>query len=123
MGKQILVIADEATILKAFALALADAPYAVITTPSLDAALRFFDEKTIDLVFLDILLPNAEGIEVLKKIKTKNPFVPVCIISDHPEDFDEKLDFLDNKALTTIKFLQKPVSINQIEHVVLEQLE
>jgi len=40
----------------------------------------------LDVVLLDISMPGASGLEVLKQIKTKHPKLPVLMLSQHPED-------------------------------------
>lgn len=123
MSKQILIIDDEETILKAFALALSDSKHEIITTSSADAALRFFEEKNIDLVFLDLNMPVLNGVEVLKKIRQKSHSVPVCIVTAYMEGYQNDIDALDDEILKNVQFLRKPIGIHKIEQVVSEHLE
>jgi len=39
-----------------------------------------------DVVLLDLSLPGRSGLEILKQLKTKNPKLPVLILSQYPED-------------------------------------
>lgn len=39
-----------------------------------------------DLMLLDISLPGMDGLEVLKQLKTRNPRLPVLILSMYPEE-------------------------------------
>lgn len=48
--------------------------------------LKILDKKTVDMVLLDISMPDGDGIDILKKIKRKFPEMPVIILSIHPED-------------------------------------
>lgn len=48
--------------------------------------LKILDKKTVDMVLLDISMPDGDGIDILKKIKRKFPEMPVLILSIHPED-------------------------------------
>lgn len=52
-----------------------------------DDAVVSFDEETWDLVLLDINLPNMDGFEVLREIRSKSS-VPVIIISARQEEMD-----------------------------------
>ncbi|MGI8495761.1 MAG: response regulator [Pyrinomonadaceae bacterium] len=48
--------------------------------------LDFIKKEPIDLIVLDISMPGRNGLEVLKEIKRDFPFLPVIVLSMHPED-------------------------------------
>jgi len=48
--------------------------------------LKILDKKNVDMVLLDISMPDGDGIDILKKIKRKFPEMPVIMLSIHPED-------------------------------------
>jgi DNA-binding NarL/FixJ family response regulator len=49
-------------------------------------ALRLLSSDNIDIVLLDISLPDKNGLEVLQTIKTKWPLINVLILSMHPQE-------------------------------------
>jgi DNA-binding NarL/FixJ family response regulator len=49
-------------------------------------AMALLDRQAVDLVLLDIALPDISGLEVLRRIKQKFPDLPVLIFSMYPED-------------------------------------
>lgn len=57
----------------------------VITAGSGEEGLRRFDEQKFDLVFLDLRLPEMNGIETLKKLKKKSSTTEVIMITGHGE--------------------------------------
>jgi len=79
--KRILVVEDDADIIKVHQELLSD-HFTVITASSGMRAIRYLrDNPDIDLVLLDIKLPDISGIEVLKEIKKIKPCVPTVIIT------------------------------------------
>ena len=43
-------------------------------------------ENPCDVVLLDITMPNKNGLDVLKQIRTESPRLPVLVLSMHAED-------------------------------------
>lgn len=48
--------------------------------------LEYIDKNHVDLVILDIQIPKAGGLSVLKQIRQKNPEIPILIYSVNSED-------------------------------------
>jgi len=51
-----------------------------------DKALELVRKQSWDVVLLDITMPGSSGIDVLKKMLTFRPGLPILILSMHPED-------------------------------------
>lgn len=79
----ILIVDDEITILETLADLLEDKGYIAITAENGESAIKKFSEHHPDLVLLDVKLPDKDGIEVLKAIKSLNNNTPVIMISGH----------------------------------------
>ncbi len=86
---RILVVDDEKNILKLYQAELEDEGYEVVTANSGKEALEVFDRESPDLVTLDILMPDMDGIQVLRYLKEKNPSIPVIMLTayDYRDDF------------------------------------
>jgi DNA-binding response OmpR family regulator len=86
---RILVVDDEKNILKLYQAELEDEGYEVVTANSGREALEVFDRESPDLVTLDILMPDMDGIQVLRYLKEKKPGVPVIMLTayDYRDDF------------------------------------
>lgn len=48
--------------------------------------LDFIKKQKVDVVVLDISMPGRNGLEILKELKRDYPFLPVIVLSMHPED-------------------------------------
>jgi len=70
--KTILVVEDEESLLKLETILLTSRGYAVIAVPHGQAALKVLETEKVDLVLLDIMLPEIDGYEVCRRIK-ENP--------------------------------------------------
>ena len=81
--------------------------------PSGAEAIRKFKAGKPKAVFLDISLPDADGLDVLKKIRKKNPSIPVIIITGIGSSE------LRTRALQlgAYDYLEKPLSVNHIRDI------
>jgi two-component system, LytTR family, response regulator len=76
---------------------------------SAEEALDCIEKETIDVLFLDIDMPDLSGLELRKKML----HVPVCIyITAHPEHAVESFE------LETLDFIVKPLKFNRFEQTV-----
>jgi DNA-binding response OmpR family regulator len=86
---KVLVVDDEKNILKLYQAELEDEGYSVVTANSGKEALELFEKESPDLVTLDILMPETDGIQVLRQMKEKRPDIPVIMLTayDYRDDF------------------------------------
>lgn len=86
---KILVVDDEKNILRLYKAELEDEGYSIVTANTGQEALEVFDRENPDLVTLDIMMPDMDGIQVLRQIKQKNSQVPVIMLTayDYRDDF------------------------------------
>jgi two-component system nitrogen regulation response regulator NtrX len=110
----ILVVDDEQGIREVLQDVLADESHRVIPVEDGFKALEVLEEGAVDLVILDVWLPNMGGIDVLKQIRDKWPEIEVVVISGHANI---------NMAVQAVKigafdFLEKPLSLEKTITVV-----
>ena len=79
--KTILVVDDDLIFLKMMKLRLEANNYDVVTASTGTGALDKIRECRVDAVLLDILLPDRDGIDILKEIRQKCKNLPVFIIT------------------------------------------
>lgn len=80
---EILVVDDEPGIHEAIRSAFAAKDYTVRCADSFEAAEHRLEESLPDLVFLDIRLPREGGIQLLGKIRSLDPSLPVVMITGY----------------------------------------
>jgi two-component system KDP operon response regulator KdpE len=106
---QILVVDDEPQIRRALRLALRANGYAVREAASGGEALDRLAERSPDLVILDLVLPDMDGVEVCRRVREWSR-VPVIVLSAHGED-DTKVRALDEGA---DDYVTKPFSMPEL---------
>jgi DNA-binding NtrC family response regulator len=89
MKQHILVVDDEAPILDLLSAYFKKHSYEVSSASNATEAMRLIDEKALDLVVLDVLLADTDGLEILGRIKAAHPKLPVIIMTGI--GFDEEL--------------------------------
>ncbi|HET7104116.1 MAG TPA: sigma-54 dependent transcriptional regulator [Terracidiphilus sp.] len=81
VSASILVIDDEAGIRESLEVLLALEGYAVSTALDAEQGLRTLELENFDLVLLDLALPGQSGLELLPRIKERQPETPVIMIT------------------------------------------
>jgi two-component system nitrogen regulation response regulator NtrX len=115
----ILIVDDEEGIRQVLSDCLRDEGYRVALAEDGFEALHVLAEEPVELVILDVWLPNMGGIEVLQRIKAEYPELEVIVISGHGNI---------NLAVQAVKlgafdFLEKPLSLEKTITVVQNALK
>ena len=107
--QQVLVVEDDAAVRSLVTTALEMHGYKLDIATSGEAAILEAASHAPDLVMLDLGLPDIDGVEVIKKIRTWSA-VPIIVISARTEDAD-KIGALDAGA---DDYLTKPFSVEEL---------
>jgi len=101
---------DEIDLLKPHILFLEEKGYTVHTSNNGEDAIDAVRTAEFDIIFLDENMPGLSGLEVLERIKTMQPHIPVVMITKNEEEtiMDEAL------GSKIADYLIKPVNPNQI---------
>jgi DNA-binding response OmpR family regulator len=81
----ILIIDDEASLRQTLARILQRDGYEVTSIASGTEGLSLITQHSFDLVYLDIRMPDMNGLEVLKKIHAELPDLPVILFTAQPD--------------------------------------
>jgi len=85
MKATVLVIDDDETIRHFLPRELTAEGYQVLTAESGQAGLRVLEKEPVDLVLLDIRLPDLSGIQVLERIRVQWPELIVVMLTGEPD--------------------------------------
>ena len=86
---KILIVDDDQNILRLYKEELEEDGYQIVTASNGKEAMEQFEKESPDLVTLDILLPDIDGIKLLRQMKEKRPRLPVIMSTayDYRDDF------------------------------------
>jgi len=105
----ILAVDDDAHILQLIKWELTAQGYQVLTSRSGEEALRLAAEQRPDLIILDVMMPNVDGFEVLRRLRERSG-VPVLLLTARNRDHD-KISGLDTGA---DDYVTKPFSPEEL---------
>ncbi|MFH2035819.1 MAG: sigma-54 dependent transcriptional regulator [Candidatus Zixiibacteriota bacterium] len=105
----ILIIDDEENIRSSLKSALDRRGYKTVTAQNYHEGLKFF-KADFDLIFLDIMLPDGNGIDLLKEILIQSPDMAVVMISGHA-DISTAVEAIKTGAHD---FIEKPISLEKV---------
>jgi DNA-binding response OmpR family regulator len=106
----ILIIDDEPNLRRSLGLILQRAGYDINTASNAAEAFQLLQAGAYDLTFLDIKLPDQNGIQLLPQIKTLYPDMPVLILTAHAT-LDTAIDAV---RLGARDYLLKPIDPESI---------
>jgi DNA-binding response OmpR family regulator len=85
--RRVLIVDDDQALRTVLATALGDEGFTVSQAGDGAAGLRRFESDGADLVILDILMPEMDGLEVCRRIRRKST-VPIVLLSSRGEEVD-----------------------------------
>jgi two-component system OmpR family response regulator len=110
MPARLLVVDDEATILELLSGSLRLAGFEVMTASSGAEAVRAAASGRPDLVLLDVMMPDGDGFEALRRIRSGGGEVPVIFLTARDEVPDRVAGF----AVGADDYVTKPFSLDEL---------
>lgn len=114
MKAQILVVDDEQVIVKALSKYLTQEGYEVETAGDGAEAIEKCKEKNFDLVLTDLKMPNMDGIELIKEVKTLNPDAN-CVIMTGYGSIQNAVEAMKAGAF---HYITKPFELEDVGHII-----
>ncbi|MCX8045240.1 MAG: response regulator transcription factor [Desulfobacterota bacterium] len=112
MKKTIALIEDEPDIVELISLHLTKAGYAVKAFLSGADFLAFLDKRTPELIILDLMLPDIDGLEICKLIRKRDVTagIPIIMLTAKSEEMDKVLGL----EIGADDYMTKPFSTKEL---------
>lgn len=115
----ILIVEDIDTSSRFYKAALRNTNAKLILVENGQTAIDVFDSsKNIDLVFLDLNLPDFDGFEVLKYIRAKDVNMPIIVQTAYMLSGEEEMSY----ELGANDFITKPITIEVLQKTIAKNL-
>lgn len=113
MAKRVLIIDDDTGLTDIFKAALVQAKYDVVVAETGEGGITAAQTEKPNLILLDYMLPDLNGVEVLKRLKsqeqTKN--IPVAILSNFGQEERIRESLYDGASDFWLKYQLAPVDL------------
>ena len=90
--KKVLLVDDDPAFLKAIKARLEANSYDVITAPNGKEGLEKIKKNNPDAVLLDIMMPEIDGLSILRQIRSQDPHLPVFMLTAYSSDEMKKIE-------------------------------
>ena len=110
MEKRILIIDDDFSLRKVISKALSSSKISVRSVATLSEAWVTIEKVTFDIIICDVMLPDGDGLELVKKVKKKNSEQNFIIISAK----NNILTAIKADQLEVFEYLPKPLDLNDL---------
>lgn len=116
--RRVVIIDDEPAFAEILTKLVRELGYDV--TVSTDARSSYtFELKSSDIVFVDVLMPNISGLQVLQKLAQQKAKSSIVLMSGHLERLDEAEKLARKLDLNLIGALAKPFRLQDVKDVLL----
>jgi DNA-binding NtrC family response regulator len=82
--KKILIVDDDPVVLASCQRILESEGYAVSLTSSVKEALEMLEEKKYDILLVDVIMPEYDGIYLIGNVRENQAHLPILVMSGYP---------------------------------------
>ena len=111
-GRRILLVDDDEDFLLLAGIWLSEAGFEVVEAADWRRAFEAVDKKRVDLLLLDIEMPEMDGFQLLQRLRDRGHRIPAVFVSSHQSQKDRA------EAMGIVRFLPKPVSPRELVEAV-----
>ncbi len=111
---KILIVDDENAIRKTFKMVLTYAKHNVVEAKTAEEAFDIAKKGDIDIVFLDVKLPQKSGLDIVPDIKKVSPSSYIIIVTGH----GNVIDAVKAVKMGVYDYIEKPVSVERIKFLI-----
>lgn len=120
-SKQTVVVVDNnATVRKLFEFSTENLALNLLTYNSAQAAMEYLDENKPDLLFLDIIMPDKDGLTFLQELRKLSLHRTTSVIMITSKDYAQ--DRTVANELGTLEFITKPMPMRAITDIILKYI-
>ncbi len=119
MKSRLLVVDDEHSLLEFLGLLFKEQGYDVRRADSVEAARERFANESFDAVLCDILMPDGNGLELLKEFKAQSPRTAVIMMTA----YTSTKSAIEAMKLGAYNYISKPFDVDELKVVVAGALE
>ncbi len=109
---KVLVVDDEPSVALLCRYVLEDAGYQVDTATTVDEALECLHAGPYDAYLIDLVMPNAGGLEVIRAARATSPSTPLVVMTAEPEHLVPKrsgMDYYLHKPFPSLLALEQAI--------------
>ncbi|MFF2450478.1 response regulator [Neobacillus sp. NPDC058068] len=110
MKNKVLVVDDEQSIVTLLQYNFEQAGYEVITAMDGQTGKKLAETESPDMIVLDLMLPNLDGMEVCKQLRQKGIMTPILMLTAKDDEFDKILGL----ELGADDYMVKPFSPREV---------
>jgi Response regulators consisting of a CheY-like receiver domain and a winged-helix DNA-binding domain len=110
MAKKLLVVDDEPSIVTLLSFNLKKAGYEIMTAGKGTEVLPIVKERHPDLIILDLMLPEMDGMDVCKQLRQEFIYIPIIMLTARDDELDKVLGL----ELGADDYMTKPFSPREV---------
>lgn len=111
----IVAVDDSATAISLYQLSASKLSVEFLAFTEADAALEYLEDNQPDLLLLDIVMPEKDGITMLKELRANPEHTETPVIMVSSKDYDQ--DRIVTRELGVLEFLLKPFRASELREL------
>ncbi|HOD35729.1 MAG TPA: sigma-54 dependent transcriptional regulator [Syntrophales bacterium] len=115
----ILIVDDENVLLEFLHKQLYNFGYNTLTAARGEEAMDIYEKNAVDLILLDVKLPDINGMQILQKIRSNDPWLPIVVMTA----YSGVKGAVEAIKLGASDYIEKPLNIEELKYVISRCIE